>query len=242
MLTGLWHALTFLTTLPAPAAPFAAHSMARAARWFPAVGLVIGVVLAAASWSLAQLWPPLVGGVLLTIGWAGLTGLLHLDGLADCCDGLLPPLARARRLEIMRDPRLGAFGVTGLTLALLLKVGLVASLIENWPALLLAPVWARWLILPAARLPLARPGGMGASFASGMSRWDLLPALVLPLLLTAVTGLSQWLVWPAAAAAAAAAWFVTRLAIARLGGVTGDVFGALIELSELAFLLVMAIS
>ncbi|HRA64554.1 MAG: adenosylcobinamide-GDP ribazoletransferase [Caldilinea sp.] len=242
MMHTFWAAVGFLTTLPVPRHDLLPDGLHRAARWFPTIGLLLGVILAGSAWAFAWLFPPTVTAVLVVGLWAGLTGALHLDGVADCGDGLLPPLARTRRLEIMRDPRLGAFGVTALVLILLLKTAALAALAlmrpALAPALLLAPIWARWLILLAARLPAARAEGMGASLGPTLSNRQLAFAALLPVVLTAVMGIGHWPVILATGAAILAGLGVLHLAQQRLGGVTGDVFGAVVEVSEAVFLCV----
>jgi adenosylcobinamide-GDP ribazoletransferase len=233
-------ALSFLTTLPvgAPSAP--PGSLGRAAPWFPVVGLIIGAMLAAAWWGLGYVFSSVLGAVLLVALWAALTGGLHLDGLADCGDGLLAAVPPERRLEIMRDPRLGTFGGLSLFLFLLLKVFTVAALPASplgYYALLLAPVLARWLILTVARQPSARPGGMGAAFGQGLTPVALAIAAVLPAVLAIGGG---WRGLGAGVAALLVVLIVSRVARVRLGGVTGDVLGLAVELSELAVLLVFA--
>jgi adenosylcobinamide-GDP ribazoletransferase len=181
-----------------------------------------------------------LAAVLVVVTWAVLTGGLHLDGLADCCDGLLVSAPRARRLEIMRDPRVGSFAVTGLVLALLLKTAAVLSLPTAAPGLLLAPVWARWWILVAARQPSARTDGLGSSFASALTSRLLGAAFVLPLVLL---GIATWWDWRSLAGVALSGLLclgLLRLAQARIGGVTGDVFGAVVELTEIALLVGLA--
>jgi len=240
-LTGLSTAVAFLTTLPVPTHDLQSGAMQRAGVWFPWVGLLIGIILAAGSLAAAALLSPAVTAVLVVVLWAVLTGALHLDGLADCGDGLLPPVSRERRLEIMRDPRVGAFGVTALVLVLLLKSAALASLPTAWPALLLAPLWARWLILVAARRPSARPAGMGASLGPILDTRQLVLAALLPIALTSSVGVWHWPVIAATGAAALATLGVLWLAQQRLGGVTGDVFGAVVEVSEAIFLCVASV-
>ncbi len=237
-MSAFWVALGFLTTLPVPRHALPPDALRRAGVWFPVVGLLLGALLAAATVGLGLVLPAPVAAVLVTALWVALTGGLHLDGLADCCDGLLPPVARERRLEIMRDPRLGTFGVAGVVLALLLKSTAIATLPPAWPALLLAPLWARWLLLVAAQRPSARPGGMGASMSLAQHPGRLAGAALLPLVVTAILG---GLLWPAVAGAALAALGVLGLAQRRLGGVTGDVFGAVVEVSEVVFLCVACV-
>jgi len=244
-------AIGFLTTLPTPrhaSSPDALSpdalspdALRRAGVWFPAVGLLIGALLAGLSLLLAQFFPSTVTAVLVVAAWAAVTGGLHLDGLADCGDGLLPPVNRERRLEIMRDPRVGAFGVTVLLLLLLLKVAALAALPTMWMALLVAPVWARWLILVAMQRPSARPEGMGAAQQLKLSPTQIALLALLPVTVTAVAGIWHWLLWPATAAAVLAALVLLRFAEQRLGGVTGDVFGAVVEVSEAVFVCVASV-
>ena len=113
--TGLRLALGFLTTLPTPAVDYDPDAFSRAGGYFPWVGLLLGVILAAVYLLLDLIFPSPIVAVLAVALWALLTGGLHLDGLADCCDGSLAPVSPQRRLEIMRDPRVGAFGAIGLT-------------------------------------------------------------------------------------------------------------------------------
>lgn len=235
-------AFGFLTTIPVSVnGNLQSGDLGRAAGWFPFVGLVLGAVLVVIRWLLAQILPSDVVSVLVIITWAVLTGGLHLDGLADCCDGLLASTTPERRLEILRDPRLGTFGGAGLVLHLLLKVSLVNALaLEHLPwALLFAPVLSRWLVLLVASQPMARPGGMGADFKLGLSGRVFAAAVVLPLLLLALG-------WPRMLLAAGLAHLITlviiRFARARLGGVTGDVIGMTVELGETAVLLAFVIA
>ena len=142
-MNGFWLALGFLTTLPARPVPYVPGGLGRAAAWFPVIGLLIGLLLLLVQVTAARLLGPPMAAVLAVAAWAVLTGGLHLDGLADCCDGLLVSAPRERRLEIMRDPRVGSFAVSGLVLALLLKTAAVFSLGTGSAAalgLILAPV------------------------------------------------------------------------------------------------------
>ena len=251
---GFHLALGFLTILPVRVSNVQPGDLGRAAGWFPVVGLLLGLVLSAAHWLLQRVFDPFLAGALVVALWAALTGGLHLDGLADCGDGLLAAATPERRLEIMRDPRLGAFGVLVLALFLILKVlaagtlpalALFSTQLKGWqPAawlpvgpLVVAMVCGRWLILPMGRQRGARPGGLGADFALGLR---------LPALLTAgvVLGVVALLGGPrailAVLAAHGVAWLILQVARHRLGGVTGDILGLTVELSELAVLLVYA--
>jgi adenosylcobinamide-GDP ribazoletransferase len=231
-------ALSLLTILPVPS-----HWLdlrrppARAMAAYPFVGLVLGALLVLAHWVFRAVLPPLVSAVLIVAAWAILTGGLHLDGWADCCDALPATVTRERRLEILKDPRLGSFGGIGLVLLLMCKFAAVASLPRVGVALILAPTLGRWAIVNvAAVFPLARPDGMAAHFRAGLSRREL---IWVALTVALVCGAAGWGGLVAFVGAAVAALVLGRWAAIRLGGVTGDVYGAACELVE-CFVLVLA--
>jgi adenosylcobinamide-GDP ribazoletransferase len=179
-----------------------------------------------------------LAAALILVAWAALTGMLHLDGWADCCDALVAPLSRERRLEVMKDPRLGSFGGAGLVLLLLVKLAAVAEVLTTAvgrpPAallpLLVVPVLGRWaIVIAAAAFPLARPDGMGASFRRGLGRREVILATLTAAATCLVIGWVGLALW---AAAGLALLGMARLATSRLGGLTGDVYGAIIELTE----------
>jgi adenosylcobinamide-GDP ribazoletransferase len=231
-------AFQFLTRLPIPGPPIEGAEMGRALAFFPLPGLTLGAIAAAAAWLLAPRLGAGVLAVLLVALLAWLTGGLHLDGLADVADGLGGGHGdRERTLAIMRDSRIGAFGATALALLLLLKVAAVGELLARgaapW-ALLCAPTLARFLAVPLVVVfPYARPRGLGRAFHDGGGARELLVALALTALATAWIGARVLL--PSAAALAAAA-ALALLVHRRLGGLTGDAYGAAVELAEVAFL------
>jgi adenosylcobinamide-GDP ribazoletransferase len=230
-----WLALSFLTTIPTPQASLPRYGLGQAAKWSPLVGLIVGSILVVTHWLLTRMFPSPLNAALLIALWTAVTGGLHLDGLADCCDGLLVATTPQRRLEIMRDPRLGAFGGTGLILFLMLKLAAAAALPSYASfALLLSAVAARTMILIAARQPMARPEGLGASFAAGGSTGILPIVGITTLILSLWGGFRAFL---ALALTLVVTWSVIRLACKRLNGITGDVLGLIIELTELAILL-----
>jgi adenosylcobinamide-GDP ribazoletransferase len=234
-------AFSFLTVLPVKLKEAPAQGdLGRAAGWFPWIGILIGGVSALAAWGLRMVFPSLLAAVLTAAVWIGLSGGLHLDGLADCFDGLLNASTPARRLEILKDPRLGTFGGIGLLLAIILKVTAIQALPTSslWLVLPLAGALGRWLLLPAGKQPLARPGGMGADFAAGLRPAAFLSAAI-PLI-----GLVIWGGWKAFAAVLAchlAAWGIFLFSKNRLGGVTGDVFGLTVEAAEILTLLTFCV-
>ncbi len=232
-----------LSSLPLPFAPKElASSLGRAAGWFPLVGLIFGLILAGVGWGLFAFLPVGIAAALILAVWVALTGMLHLDGFMDSCDGLLPPREPARRLEIMKDSRVGAFGVVGGVLLLLLKYNALLALpaAQRLPALIVTPTLGRWAMSWAmARYPLARSGGMGKLFTEGLGHAQILLATVI--MLAVLFGM---MAWPMALALLAATWLITallaRLAMSRIHGLTGDVYGAICEAVETVMLVIVA--
>ena len=226
-----------MTTLPIRLpADWSAGDSGRASLWYPFVGLVIGAITWLAWDGANRVFPPWVASILTLIVWVLLTGGLHLDGLADCCDGLLASTSVERRLEVMKDPHLGAFGVIGLILVLILKAAALTSAPN--PGILLAASLARWCILPAALIPLARPSGMGADFAAGFRHSFMVWGAIIPLAIAILLGFRGAL---AALAGLSAATLILSLARSRIGGVTGDVFGMVVEIVETVVLIVFLV-
>jgi adenosylcobinamide-GDP ribazoletransferase len=229
-----------LTIIPLPFVPDNPHpAPGRAAGYYPLVGLILGVLLAGAGWILFFFLPPNLAAALLLVMWVGLTGMLHLDGFMDSCDGLLPPRDPARRLEIMKDSRVGAFGVVGVVLLLLIKFNALAVLPNFYrlPVLVVTPVLARWAITWAmVRYPLARKEGLSVFFSAGLGRPQLVFASVVALLISLLMG---WLGILLAAVTWLATTLVARLAVARIGGLTGDVYGAICEVVEVVILIIV---
>ncbi len=177
-------AFGFLTIIPvAVDEDVESFDLGRSAGWYPLVGVFIGAVVALIRWVAGLIVPPFAAAVLSTGSWVMLTGGLHLDGLADCCDGMLVAATPERRLEIMKDSRLGTFGVTGLVLHLLLKIGLLLTLsgAQLAVAVPLATALGRWMVLLAVRQPIARAGGLGATLSSGVQWKTIAVASVLPI-------------------------------------------------------------
>lgn len=236
MLHDLRAALTFLTILPVGYPE--GRKPGYAYGWFPLVGLLIGLVLVAVASIPASVE---VRALLVLLTWVVLTGGLHLDGLADSCDGLLATTTPERRLEIMKDPRAGSWAVVGVVLLLLGKWVLIRE--ASMTALFIAPIAGRWVMTLAAwAYPYARSTGLGAWFKDGLG-WpqivlatlttagaiilaaalDVRVGLILPVALLMLFGLGRWM--------------ASRLG----GGLTGDCYGALCEITEWACLLGMVL-
>ena len=240
-------ALGFFTRLPIGSAPLP-PTFRGVVVWLPVVGMLVGGITALALTVFTVFFPPVLCGVLGCVVWTAITGGLHLDGVADCGDGLFVEVAPARRLEIMRDSRLGTFGGVALFFTLTLKAGALGALAASvgdagfgarFFALAgvcaLAGGAARALVFWAMRVPSARPGGLGEALHEGVTPQHERRALLIVFLLCVVNGVHGVL---AVGAAVCAAWFLLSAARKRLGGVTGDVFGCLIETAEWVILLV----
>ncbi len=243
MLDRLILALSFLTRIPTPALARtpSAGDLGRSAAWFPLVGLILGGLLAGAQYGLRLVFEPWLAATLTVALWAAVTGGLHLDGLADCGDALLPALPRERRLQILVDPRLGTFGVLTLLLLILLKIAAVAALpAAGLVPLAIAPVIARWLAVIAGKLPLAQNAGLGEDFAAGLTPGVIVAAALLPIGVLALGILGDLRVLVAVMVAHLVALAGAAISRDRLGGMGGDMLGAIIEVSELAVILTFA--
>jgi len=242
MIASLILAVRFLTIVPVPGREAEGReALGQAGWWFPAVGLALGVVLVALDRVLALAFSPLLSALLVLSVWKVATGGLHLDGLADCLDGL-GGRDRQRRLAIMRDSRIGAFGAIGLILYFLIAVFALAEMPFGPRAgfLLLAPTTGRLApLLIGPRFGAARPeAGSGSEFLAAVSTWagpvNLIAALVLAAWLLGVWG-------PVATLASLLTVFAWSAFLAsRFGGLTGDALGSGVEIGELAVLLIGA--
>lgn len=236
-------ALQFLTRVPVSlkAMPTDAQ-LGRSLLWYPLVGALIGSVLVAVAWCLSSSHILLQAAIILSV-WVGLSGGLHLDGLADSADAWVGGLGdRERTLTIMKDPRSGPIAVVVLVVVLLLKFAAVVALLESshgfW--LLLAPWLARCTMpLLFMTTPYVRANGLGAALAAHLPRkqmvWVLLFNGVAAVLLFASAGFMALL-------ASACVFFLLRRAmLRRIGGMTGDTAGAVLECVECAVLIALAI-
>lgn len=237
MLRPLLCAIGFLTRIPVPSASFSQAELARSAGFFAWVGALLGALL----WALGALVVPALGerlsALLVVAAWAWLTGGLHLDGLADSVDGLSGGRGQpARILEIMRDSRIGSHGALALVLLVLLKTYALEGLLSfDMAGVCLAPVLARFLCSALiVGFPYVREEGLGAAFRGRVGRLEL--SLGVPPLAAAVWLAGPSAVWGVLAGTAAALWLALRFR-RRIAGLTGDVYGAAIELAEAACLL-----
>lgn len=204
------------------------HSVA----YFPIVGMVIGAILMLIYGFLSPLATPFLLATLLVIAEFLLTGGLHADGLMDTCDGYFSGRDRERCLAIMKDSRVGSNGVVAFVFLVLLKIALFSSLMDfQYMALLAMPVLGRWAMsLSVIRFPYARRVGIGKAFA------DFAPSYALSM--TSITALLPalyfgWLYLVPAAVSLMWCFWANRQIVKKLGGVTGDTYGAVTETTEL---------
>lgn len=240
-LQDVWIAFVLLSRLPLPKLPEAAFAHAAAASWaYPLVGLAVSLIAGLlGTLALAlNLSVPVAAGLTLT-ALVLLTGALHEDGLADSADGLFGGWTPERRLEIMKDSRIGAYGVLAMILSLGLRWSLIATLLPFGIGPLVGAATLSRGAMPLLMhiMPSARPGGLAASVgrpAATAAGAAVLIGLAIAFLATGPTALVATLL------AGLAAWGMARLALARIGGQTGDILGATQQLSEIAALLTFA--
>lgn len=227
-LRALLLALTFLTTLPFPQ-PKALEEgdFARASSFYPLAGFAVGGVVALLLWLPLPL-PDGVRAALAVGAWLAVTGLLHFDGLVDSADALFVMKTPERRLEIMKDVHVGAFGLATGGLALLTLWSLLSSPLPFFAPVVAAVIARTLLLLPMNVYPAARPGSLGA--VSRQGNWAVAALLALPTLLFP----GAWLAW---LVGLVAVLLTARFAASRLGGdLTGDTYGFIITVTEMAVL------
>ena len=235
-------ALAFLTPLGGARAP-----SSRALGWFPVVGAALGGLLGLAWWGSEKAWPAAVAAALVVAADLALTGMLHLDGLLDSADGLLPHLERGRRLEVMRDHSVGAFGMAAGGSVLLLRWSALS--VTRPSVLLLVGIWAvsrAAMAVAAVVMPYAREasgGGIATAFLEGRSAAVAGATAGVIGLAGGLACLIAWRPGPGAVVlcselvvALAVLWFAGR----RIGGFTGDVLGAMGMIAETVALVVAA--
>lgn len=250
-LADLAAAIGFLTLLPI-GRRWPDDRPPRSVGWYPWVGWLLGGVVVGPLWALRRLQEPIVGtralmyAAVAVAAWALLTRFLHWDGLADAADGLWGGHTPARRLEIMRDSRIGSFGAVAMVMTAVVQVAAAALLVERgalW-VFVAAPVLGRLAAALAAwQLPSARTEGLGLTAMGSPGPYDILVAgaaafalgaLVpagapaVPVLVVLVAGLLAGIIVPRALARPA-------------GGMTGDLFGATVLLVETVALLIGAV-
>ncbi len=234
-------ALQFLTIIPLPfSVRCEERDLGRSMAFFPLAGLTIGAILVGSDYLLALKLPRAVVDLLLITILAALTGALHLDGLADCCDGVAARGGRERFLAVMKDSRIGAVGVVGLILALLLKYQALLQFPALWKreALLFFPLAARFSqVQMTVRAERARQDGLGSAFIADAGTGQFVAAAV-------ITIASAWLLFGLRGISCCILLYIFTWGLKgwfhrKLGGITGDIIGCVSELNEILCLLIM---
>lgn len=244
LITDFTASLAFCTRLPLVHSAFAEGTdIARASWAFPLVGAGVGLLGGLVCWLAASMGlHPFLSGVLALGTTMFATGCLHEDGLADTADGMGGGATPQRKMEIMRDSGIGAYGAAALTLSMMLRAGAIASL--PGPGLMASALFAAHAgsraALPALMrtVPPARADGLSAQAGRPPFNSVVTAALIGIAALIIGLGFSGALI--AAALVATATYIIGRLCIAQIGGQTGDVLGALEQVSEILILLVAA--
>lgn len=231
MLAGPLVALQFLTRLPVRTRQ--APDLTRSVPWFPMIGALLGLLLGAMLLGLSELVPVTVAAALVVLIGVLLTGAFHEDGLADVADAFAGGWDREQRLRILRDPLHGSYGVAAMSGSIVLRIVCLATLVPavGAAALLAAHTLARGAAVGAmAVFPTARPDGLGADYTRSLRPTAASVGVFAALVVGAIA--TGWWVLPLAASAGIGAVAMGVLAVRKIGGVTGDVLGAIEQIAE----------
>ena len=239
-MTSFIAALQLLTLFPWPKRARSADEVGPAVVFFPVIGFLLGLILVLVNFLLVPFASPGLSSVVLVTLLALLTRGLHLDGVGDTFDGLGAGGDRERMLSIMDDSHTGAFGLIAIVLLLFFKIHAIESMDnERWRALLAAPILGRWaMVLLGYRSEAAKPGLGSTLIAQLKTNYIVLASFITLILVAAILhgGGIAMMIWVAVFALASKKYFHRRL-----GGVTGDTFGAVGELSETSILVILAL-
>jgi adenosylcobinamide-GDP ribazoletransferase len=217
-----------------------ANEVGRSAIYFPVVGLMLGLILVLVNFLLLPFASAGLLSVILVSILAFVTRGLHLDGVGDAFDGLGAGGDRDHILSVMDDSHIGVFGLIAIVLVLFLKIHALESIdVDRWRALLVAPILGRWAMVLLAYRSKAAKAGLGSNLVDHLQTKHFLFATLLTLLLVAAifrgNGIFM-MAWVAVFTTASKNYFHRRL-----GGVTGDIFGAVGELSETSVMVLLAL-
>ncbi len=240
-MSGLGIAVSFLTRIPVRGRVASVADLGRSVAWFPVVGAAVGLVVGAVLVVSAAFMPPLVSALVAVGAGMMVTGAFHEDGLADTFDGLAGGYTPQRRLEIMKDSRLGTFGAAALFVALGSKAGLLSALLDR-------PWWQVIVVTAAAgavsravsvwwmpRVEAASPG-LGSEYLDAVTTRGVVMAVLVGTVTAVLIGPSGPLALAVAfLVGASPVWWARR----AIGGITGDILGAIQIVSEIAFLMVV---
>ena len=236
--SGFFGAVQFLTRVPVRRDTAADTSSVVV--WFPVVGALVGAAAGGVAAGLGELVPAAVAAVMAVLTGVVITGAFHEDGLADTADAIAGGWTLERRLEILKDPRHGTYGVAALCASIVLRVVAVASLspAAAFGGLVAAHTLGRGAaVATMGVVPVARRDGLGAEFARSVGAGRAATAAVVAVAIAALA--SGWWLGPLALAAAVGAATVAVLARRAFGGITGDVLGAVEQVAECLVLVVV---
>jgi len=234
-------ALQFLTIIRLPwRRDVQLEELGRSTGYFPVIGLIIGLILVGLNWLFGLVLPSAVATALLIVSLVVISGALHLDGFVDTCDGIAGHKTVEARWKVMRDSRVGGFGIIGVVLLLLVKYVSLSSIPEPLllTTLVLMPVVSRWAMAYAIfTYPYARPSGLGKAFKQGTSwpRFTMatIITVTVAVVLAQLVGLGiMFLIW--VITVVMAVYFKSKFS-----GLTGDNYGAINEVAEVAVLILI---
>jgi len=228
----------FMTRIPIPKVEYDKKELGKAMKFFPVIGLIMGLILYGSFIGLSgAIEEKILIAILLLLIEIVLTGALHLDGLADTFDGIFSYRSKSRMLEIMKDSRVGTNGVLALVIHFMLKTVLIWISIEKFPSILvIMPMISRFeSVLNATFGKVARPSGSGRVYIDNTKQGDFIFSLVFTAIVTfavmqvkgiIILGITSLL-----------AYYFCFLMNKKIGGVTGDTLGAVLELTGVITLL-----
>ncbi|HKY55701.1 MAG TPA: adenosylcobinamide-GDP ribazoletransferase [Anaerolineales bacterium] len=241
-MTPLIAAFQFLTICPTfIRRMFTSQEMGRAVGWFPLVGVVLGAALYGMNYVAQLIFPTSVSAALTLFAWVIFTRAFHLDGFMDTCDGLFGGWTPERRLEIMKDSRMGAFGVAGGMLVLITEFSALSFSTNLFAAILLATTFGRWASpLVIYSFPYVREAGLGVEMKRNVS----IREVILATLIAGITAwfVSGWIGFLLMLGAAVVGFLMAFYAMRLLSGLTGDIYGTVTTLVEMLTLVYFTVS
>lgn len=252
-MNGIALLFRFMTRLPVGFEPkFDSDNLGKSMKFFPIVGMVMGIILFAFFWGLTYIiQSPMVMAVILVTIEVILTGGLHLDGLADTFDGIFSYRSKQKMLDIMKDSRLGTNGGLVLILYFILKVALLYELdlvlgLPSGVVLLLTPAFARLnSVVNCASAPYARATGMGKTFVDHTDGVGVVIATILTLIYGAIVCkifLLPYMMLIIIPILMVLGFIFAKLMTRKIGGITGDTLGAVVEISEILVIFMIYLS
>lgn len=241
---ALLAAIRFLTIVPIPGnRGMGEEDIACSVPWFPVIGLMLGAAAAAIAWGMSLVAPPMVTAGVIVVVLLSFSGCFHMDGLADSADGMLSSRPRERILEIMKDSHIGAMGVIAIVCVLLVKFASLASLSVGvlWPTVLLMPLAGRCaIVIQMALLPYAKPSGLGSIFYGRRTRLTAIWSV-------GVLAATAWCVLGSRGLIVCVVCVAVTIGLSiyvyrKIGGATGDTFGAVCEIVEVVPALMLALA